>query len=72
MAKKDAVATLVGKLVGSIILGAALSILFAWATAYIVNHVFTAQFLTLVFGAYKISFWQAFWLNLLIGFGTRS
>jgi len=66
----DDLATLFGKFVGALILGAALSVLFAWVTGYIVNHLFTAQFLTLVFG-HQISFWQAFWLNILIGFGTR-
>jgi hypothetical protein len=71
MDEKDAVATLVGKFIGYVILGAALSVLFAWTTAWMVNHLFTAQFLTLVFGGPRILFWQAFWLNILIGFGAK-
>ena len=68
----DDLATLVGKFIGYFIIGAVLSLLFAWASETIVNYLFTAAFLTLVFGGPKILFWQAFWLNVLIGFGTNA
>jgi hypothetical protein len=55
-----------------IALGAALSLLFAWATAALVNYLFAAAFLTFVFGTAKITFWQAFVLNLLTGLLFRS
>jgi hypothetical protein len=67
----DELAVAFSKLIGAFILGAALSVLFAWTTAWIVNHLFTTQVLALVFGGPRILFWQAFWLNILIGFGSR-
>jgi hypothetical protein len=69
---KDNLSSLIGKFVVALIVGAALSALFALTTEWMVNHLFTAQFLTLVFGNPKILFWQAFWINVLLGFGTRA
>jgi hypothetical protein len=47
------------------------SALFAWVAAYFINYVFAASFLTFVFGG-KITFWQAFVLNMLTGILFRS
>lgn len=48
------------------------AMLLAYPTMWIVNYLFTAQLLTFVFGAAKISFWQAFVLNLFFSFAFKS
>lgn len=51
-----------------------LGLLFAWPTMVMVNYLFSPVFLTFVFGASKITFWQALVLNVLAGwvFSSRN
>jgi hypothetical protein len=61
-----------GVVVGMLALIFGLSALFALPVYYIVNYLFSAGVLTAVFGSAKITFWQAFWLNILSGFLFKS
>ena len=36
-------------------------------TMWIMNYILSAEFLTFVFGASKMGFWKAFFINLLCG-----
>jgi hypothetical protein len=58
--------------VGAVALFVGLVLLFTWPTVIIINYLFTAQLLTLVFGAAKITFWKAFWLSALTGWLFKS
>ena len=49
-----------------------LAFLGAWLTAYAVNYLFTPVLLTYVFGVAKITYWQAFALNVLSGWLFKS
>jgi hypothetical protein len=50
-----------------IVLAAALGLamLMAYPTMWLMNYLFTAQVLTFLFGAAKITFWKAFAFNTL-------
>jgi hypothetical protein len=44
-----------------------LAMLMAYPTKWFINYLFTAQLLTYVLGAAKITFWKAFVFNALFG-----
>ena len=50
-----------------------LALLFAFPTMWAVNYLFSASFLTFVFGVAKINFWRALVLNFIVGYlvGSR-
>lgn len=56
------------KIIADLVIGSAvylcISMLAAYPTMWIVNYLFAAQLLTLVFGCAKIAFWKAFVLNM--------
>lgn len=45
----------------------AFSLVGAWFTEWLVNHIFASTLLLFVFGATKLTFWQGFFINLLAG-----
>jgi hypothetical protein len=45
-----------------------MSLLFAYPTMWLVNYLFSAQILSIVFGAAKLNVWQAMALNVFLGF----
>lgn len=57
-------------ILAAIVLG--ISMLMAYPTMWIVNYLFTAQLLTFVFGAAKLSFWKALVLNVFFGTAFKS
>jgi hypothetical protein len=48
------------------------SLLFAYPTMWLVNYLFSAQILSIVFGAAKLNVWKAMALNVFFGFVTGS
>jgi hypothetical protein len=43
------------------------SVLVAYPVMLIINYLFAASFLRMVFGVPDLGFWQAFWLSVLCG-----
>ena len=56
---------------GILALAAALSLLMGIPTMYLVNYLFSIEFLVFVFGA-KLTFWKAFALNLVASILLKS
>jgi hypothetical protein len=58
-------------MVGAILLVVALvtglALLFAFPTLLVWNYLFTSQVTLVLFGAAKLTFWKAFWLNFIAG-----
>jgi len=49
-----------------------ISLLLGWPTMWLLNYLFNPSLLTAVFGISQITFWKAFWFNILIGLLFRS
>lgn len=62
----------IGIFIIAVALGLGLALLLTYPTLWIVNYLFTAQLLTFVFGAAKITFWQAFWLDAFFSIAFKS
>jgi hypothetical protein len=58
----------VAVVLGVIVLVFGLALLFAFPTMWAVNYLFSASFLTFVFGVAKINFWRALVLNFIVGY----
>lgn len=56
--------------VGFIVLLVVFSFLFAFPTMWLTNYLFGSIFLQFVFGAAKITIWQAWAANILFGTAT--
>lgn len=41
-------------------------------TMWLMNYLFAPSFLELVFGVAKMTFWKAFWVNILAGILVKS
>lgn len=59
-------------ILGFLVLITFVGFLFAYPTMWLVNYLFTAQILTLVFGVAKLSVWQAWALNFVSGILFKS
>ena len=68
----EKVVAVFGLFVISLALVLGLAMLMAYPTMWVMNYLFTAQLLAFVFGAAKITFWQAFFLNMITGVFFRS
>jgi hypothetical protein len=54
------------KILTQVIVAVLLLLATTWFTEFLVNVLFTAQIITLVFGVAKITFWQAFAIRVLM------
>jgi hypothetical protein len=64
----DALAVLLGRLVGAFIIFNVTALISAWFIGIFINLMFTPTLLTLVFGVAKITYWKAFCLSLFLNF----
>lgn len=58
--------------IGLLVVLAGLGLLLAWPLMLMANYLFSAAFLTYVFGAPVLTFWKAYWLSVFLSWTVKS